>query len=70
MSNSSNTKFSWSKFYQSLSKTLDLLEGGSANIFEEIENCGRWSETEAVILPEIISVEMALLKILSIRVLE
>ena len=49
---------------------MDLLEGGSANIFEEIENCGRWSETEAVILPEIISVEMALLKILSIRVLE
>ena len=35
-----------------------------------IKNCGRWSEIVAVILPEIMSFEITLLKILSIRVLE
>ena len=70
ISKKSNTNFSWSKFDQSLSKTLDLLEGGSANVLGEIKNCGRWSEIVAVILPEIMSFEITLLKILSIRVLE
>ena len=70
ISKKSNTKFSWSKFDQSFSKTLDLLEGGSANVLGEIRNCGRWSEIVAVILPEIMSFEITLLKILSIRVLE
>ena len=46
------------------------LSGGSANALGEIKNCGRWSEIVAVILPEIMSFEITLLKILSIRVLE
>ena len=28
---------------------MDLLEGGSVNVLGEIKNCGRWSETVAVI---------------------
>ena len=55
---------------QSISKTLDLLEGRSANVLGEIKNCDRWSEVKAVILLEIVSFEMTLLKMLSIRVLE
>ena len=47
-----------------------MLESGSANVLGEIKNCGRWSEIVAVILPEIMSFEITLLKILSIRALE
>ena len=39
-------------------------------MFGETKNWGRWSEMAAVILPQIMSLEMTLLKILSIRVLE
>ena len=35
-----------------------------------IKNSGRWSEIVAIILSEIMSFEITLLKILSIRVLE
>ena len=49
---------------------LDLLEGGLAKVFAEIKNLGRWSEILFVILLQIMSFKMALLKILSIRVLE
>ena len=63
-------KLFWSKFDQSLWKTLDLSEGGSANVLGQVKNWGRWFEIVAVILPEIMSFEITLLKILSIRVLE
>lgn len=66
----SNKKFSWSKFEQLLLKTLDLLEGESANLLGEIKNCGGCSDIVAVILPKIMSFEMRLMQILSIRVLE
>ena len=66
-----NAKFSRSKFDQSLSKTLDLsVEGGSANVLGQIRNYGWLSKIVAVILPEIMSFEITLLKILSIRVLK
>ena len=39
-------------------------------MFGETKNWGRWSEMVAVILPQIMSFEMTLLKILSIRFLE
>ena len=42
-------KIPWSKFDQSFSKTLDLLESGSANVLCEISSCGRWSDIVAVI---------------------
>ena len=60
---------SWSNFDQSLSKALDLSEGGLAKEFGEIKNWGRPSEIAAVILPQIMYFKMALLKILSIGVL-
>ena len=41
-----------------------------AKVFGETKNWGRWLEMVAVILPQIISFEMTLLKILSIRVLQ
>ena len=47
-----------------------LLAGGLANEFGEIKNWVRWSEMAAVILPKIMSFEMALPEILSVRVLE
>ena len=43
---------------------------GLAKVFGETKNWGRWLEMVAVILPQIISFEMTLLKILSIRVLQ
>ena len=43
---------------------------GLAKVFGETKNWGRWLEIVAVILPQIISFEMTLLKILSIRVLQ
>ena len=43
---------------------------GLANVFGETKNWGRWLERVAVILPQVISFEMTLLKILSIRVLQ
>ena len=49
---------------------MDLLEGGSANVLEEMKKCGSWSEIVAIILPEIMSFEITLLKIFSIRVRE
>ena len=39
-------------------------------MFGETKNWGRWFEMVAVILPQTMSFEMTLLKILSIRVLE
>ena len=50
--------------------SLDFVEGGLAKVFGEIKNWCRWSEMVAVILPQIMSLEMTLLKILSTRVLE
>ena len=41
---------------------MDLLEYGSANVLGEIKNCGKWSEIVAVMLPEIMSFEITLLK--------
>ena len=46
------------------------MKGGLAKVFSETKNCGRWSEMVAVILPQITSFEMTLLKLLSRRVLE
>ena len=69
ISKKSKITFSWSNFEQSLSKTY-LFEGGLAKLFGEIKNWGRWSEMAAVILPQIMSFEMTLLKILSVRFLE
>lgn len=37
----SKIKFTWSKFSQSFSKTFDLLNLGSANVFGEIKNLYR-----------------------------
>ena len=41
---------------------MDLLEYGSANVLGKIKNCGKWSEIVAVMLPEIMSFEITLLK--------
>ena len=49
---------------------MDLLEGGSTNLLGKIKNCGRWSEIVDVILLEIMSFEITLLKILLTRHLE
>ena len=43
---------------------------GLAKVFGETKTWGRWLEMVAVILPQIISFEITLLKILSIRVLQ
>ena len=57
-------KLSWSKIDQSLSKTFGLWEGGSAKVFGEIKNWGRWSKMVALILPEIMPFKMTFTKII------
>ena len=63
-------KFSWSNLDQSLLKT-DLLESGLVTVFAEIKIWVKSRlEMVTVTLPQIMSFEMTLLKILSIKALE
>ena len=62
--------FSWSNLDQSLLKT-DLLESGLVTVFAEIKIWVKSRlEMVTVTLPQIMSFEMTLLKILSIKALE
>ena len=58
------------RILKSVSKTFNLLEGRAGNMLEEIKNCGRCSPIVAVIMPEIMSFKITLLRISSIRVLK
>ena len=63
-------KLSWLKLLQSCSKKLDMLLGEFLKISGTMRNWGRWSNIVTVRLPDIISVEIMLGKILSIIVFE
>ena len=68
------TKVSHIHFWMFVNDTNNNIKfawvSGLAKVFGETKNWGRWLEMVAVILPQIISFEMTLLKILSIRVLQ
>ena len=49
---------------------FDFWQDGFESKLGTKKNCGRWSDTMAVMLPEIISWEIILTNILSMRVLE
>ena len=59
-----------SKFFQSLSKILDLGWEQFEKTSGIMENWGKWSEIDTEMLPEITSEEIWLENILSMRVLE
>ena len=63
-------KSSLIRIWKSVSKTFNLLEGRAGNLLEEIKNCSRWSPIVAVILPEIVSFKITLLRISWIGVLK
>ena len=49
---------------------FDFWQDGFESKLGANKNCGRWSDIMAVMLPEIISWEIILMNILSMRVLE